>query len=355
MAGTMKGRLVALDRLPDGRGAAALVVDGRLEDLVIDPRPSARPLPGAIYRAIAGRPMKGQGGLIATLPDGETGFLRQARGIAPGQALLVQVAAHAEAGKAPPLRDRVLLRGRYAILSPGAPGVNPARALRDSPARAALVALAEAALAEGPGDCGAILRSAAGEAPEADVAAELAELAALARALAGEAETRAGPELLLEAPDAARLAWCDWAHPAPDAVDEAEGSFARHGIDDMIDALRHATHALSGGASMSVEATRALVAVDVNTGPDTSPAAGLKANIAAARALPSALRLRGLGGQVVVDFAPMPHKDRAVLEQTLGRAFREDAVETVLVGWTKMGLYEMQRRRSRLPLREVWP
>ena len=59
---------------------------------------------------------------------------------------------------------------------------------------------------------------------------------------------------------------------------------------------------------MMIEPTRALVAVDVNTGPDTSPAASLKANIAAARDLPRQLRLRGLGGQVVVDFAPMPKK-----------------------------------------------
>ena len=60
-----------------------------------------------------------------------------------------------------------------------------------------------------------------------------------------------------------------------------------------------------------------LVAVDVNTGADTSPAAALKANIAAAKALPRALRLRGLGGQVVVDFAPLSKKDRRQIEQVL--------------------------------------
>jgi hypothetical protein len=48
---------------------------------------------------------------------------------------------------------------------------------------------------------------------------------------------------------------------------------------------------------MMIEPTRALVAVDVNTGPDTSPAASLKANIAAARDLPRQLRLRGWAGR----------------------------------------------------------
>jgi Rne/Rng family ribonuclease len=97
------------------------------------------------------------------------------------------------------------------------------------------------------------------------------------------------------------------------------------------------------------------VAVDVNTGADTSPAAGLKANIAAARDLPRQLRLRGLGGQVVVDFAPMPKKDRGTLEQVLRAAFRAEGGETVLAGWTPLGLYELQRRRDRLPLSALLP
>ena len=82
----------------------------------------------------------------------------------------------------------------------------------------------------------------------------------------------------------------------------------------QLDALRAAHVPLGGGASMYVEPTRALVAVDVNTGGDTTPAAGLKANIAAARELPRQLRLRGLGGQITLDLAPMPKKDRRQFE-----------------------------------------
>jgi Ribonuclease G/E len=93
--------------------------------------------------------------------------------------------------------------------------------------------------------------------------------------------------------------------------------------------------------------------VDVNTGPDTSPAAGLKANIALARELPRQLRLRGLGGQVVLDLAPMPKKDRRVFEDALRAAFRRDDIETVLAGWTPLGHYELQRKRARVPLTDV--
>jgi Rne/Rng family ribonuclease len=107
--------------------------------------------------------------------------------------------------------------------------------------------------------------------------------------------------------------------------------------------------ALAAG-SMTIEPTRALVAVDVNTGADVSPAAGLKANLAAARELPRQLRLRGLGGQVVVDFAPLAIPDRPKVETALAAALRHDGIDTAIVGWTPLGHLELQRKRARRPL-----
>ena len=123
----------------------------------------------------------------------------------------------------------------------------------------------------------------------------------------------------------------------------------------MIDALRDPRVDFDNGGHMMVEPTRALVAVDVNTGPDTSPAASLKTNISAARDLPRQLRLRGLGGQVVGDFAPMPKKDRAILDQVIKAAFKAEGGETNLAGWTVLGLYEMTRKRDRQPLASLLP
>ena len=104
-----------------------------------------------------------------------------------------------------------------------------------------------------------------------------------------------------------------------------------------------------GEGMMFVEPTRALVAVDVNTGNDMSPAAALKTNLAAARALPRALRLRGLAGQISVDFVSMSKAHRRQVEQSLRAAFKTDPIETSLVGWTPMGLFELQRKRERPP------
>lgn len=343
----MKGRVVVLDQL-QGRDAAALLVDGVLEDLLIDPPKGASadaPLPGAIYRAVAERPMKGQGGVFVRLPSG-TGFLRQTSGIAPGQPLLVQVSGPAEPGKAVPVTLRLLFRSRYAIVTPGAPGLNISRRIRDEALRAALADLAQGAMAGAAAEIGLILRSACEGAGEDEITADIAAMRGLCEAVL--TDEAGGPELLVEGPGAHEAAWRDWAEPAPDAVVEA--GFAGMGVLEMIDALSLARVPLPGGGHMMVEPTRALVAIDVNTGPDTSPAASLKANIAAARDLPRQLRLRGLGGQIVVDFAPMHKRDRAILDQVIRAAFKGEA-EANLAGWTVLGLYEMTRKRDRLPLK----
>ena len=338
----MIGRVVVLDEIA-GRPAAALVVDGRLEDLAIDPAGDAA-LPGAIYRAVADRPVKGQGGLFVKLPGG-SGFVRQTAGIAPGQRLLVQVTGPAEPGKAVPVTTRLLFKSRFAILTPDAPGLNISRRIKDEATRDALAALAAEAMAGADKGLGLILRSASARADEADVAEDIASMRNLA--LAVLADTDGGPELLVEGASAHETAWREWGDPEPDDV--IEGGFAVFGLAEMIDDLLAPRVGLSGGGHMMIEPTRALVAVDVNTGPDTSPAASLKANIAAARELPRQLRLRGLGGQVVVDFAPMPKRDRAVLDQVIRAAFKGET-EANLAGWTTLGLYEMTRKRDRLPL-----
>ena len=338
----MKGRQIVLDHM-HGREAAALIVDGRLEDLLID---HDGPRVGAIYRAVADRPVKGQGGLFVSTPEG-TGFLRQVRGVSPGQALLVQVSGHAEPGKAMPVTQRILFKSRYAIVTPGAPGVNVSRAIRDEQTRAELTALAGGvALDEGTG---LILRSACEGADSHEIAADIEEMAALARAVMAD---DSGPaEKLTEGDGPHALAWRDWSDPAEVAT--APGSFADHGVLELIDAARRAHVPLPGGGSAFIEPTRALVAVDVNTGADTSPAAALKANIALARDLPRQLRIRGLGGQITIDVAPMPKKDRAAFENALRAAFRGDPIETVLAGWTPLGHYELSRKRERRPLSEV--
>ncbi len=338
----MKGSVIALGAWR-GRRAAAWVMDGRLEDLVLDP-PDDTPMPGAIYRAIADRPMKGQGGVTVRLPGGQRGFLRAAKGLRPGESLLVQVVSYAEPGKAVPVTQRLLFKSRFAIATPDAPGVNVSRRIADPDLRAELADLGNA---RAPDGTGLILRSSAAEAAPEDIATDIDTVLDLSARVLGDA-AGSEAELLLEGPDAHLAAWRDW--PAPDLLTDDQDAFATHGIDDLIDAERKARMDLSGGAYAFVEPTRALVAVDVNTGGDTTPAAGLKANLALIRSLPRALRCRGLGGQITLDLAPLAKKDRRQIESALKAAFRADPVETAFAGWTPLGHFELQRKRERAPL-----
>jgi Ribonuclease G/E len=242
---------------------------------------------------------------------------------------------------------RLLFKSRFAIVTPGAPGRNISRRIRDEALRALLDRLAAKGMAAADEGLGLILRSACAEAEPEAVAEDIAAMRGLAEAVT--ADLSGGPELLLDGPGAHDLAWRDWLDPAPDEVVTADGCFATQGVTEALDALVQPRVDLPGGGSMWIEETRALVAVDVNTGADTSPAAALKVNVAAARDLPRQLRLRGLGGQVVVDFAPIPKKERHILDQVIRAAFKSEG-ETNLAGWTHLGLYELTRRRDRLPL-----
>jgi len=347
----MEGRVVVLGQWK-GREAAALIVDGLLEDLLIEPREELAdiPQPGAILRGIVDRPMKGQGGVFVKLP-GTTGFLRQVSGLTPGQRVIVQVSGTAEAGKALPLTLRVLFKSRLCIVTPGAPGINISRRIREDDIREDLQSLASEAMQGAPRDLGLIIRSAAAEADDAEVADEIMQTRDLAIAVMGDVEGQ--PELLVDGAGPHQLAWREWSDPRPDEIAEGETAFEDHGVLEMIDDLCEPEVALPGGGSMVIEPTRALIAIDINTGNDTSPAAGLKANIAAARDLPRQLRLRGLGGQVTIDFAPVPKKDRGTLEQVLRAAFKGEAAETTLAGWTPLGCFEAQRKRDRMSLEDL--
>ncbi len=343
----MKGTLAVFDRL-DGRPAAARIVDGRLDDLLIDP-PEDRIRPGTIYRAKAGRPMKGQGGMILETPDGPL-FLRQSKGISAGETFLVKTTTYAEDSKATPCTPRLLFKSRFAMVTPGAAGRNISKAIRDEERGVELRDLLDGL--DMPEEMGLVLRTAAETADDRAIRDDACAMIDVAmKVLAEPADGKA--EMLLEGPGAEELAFRDW--PAPDATETGDGAFARTGVIDMIDALKSPREALPGGGHMFIEATRALVAVDVNTGADTSPAAGLKANIEALRALPRALRLRGLGGQIVIDAAPLSKKDRRQVESVARAAFRADPIETTLVDWTPLGHLEVVRKRERLPLKDCLP
>lgn len=324
----------------DSAGHAALLVDGRLEDLLMA-QTDTLPRPGEIIWSKVDRMVPSSGGAFVKLSADHMGFLREIKGLKQGGGVLVQISSYADPGKAMPVSRRVLFKSSLAIRTPEAPGINVSRQIRDPEERARLTAIAEQIAGEGTG---LILRSAAAGADEASVAEAIREVLAdeteVAKFVSNPPPAKA-PRLT-----SAGIAVRDWAGEIIETTD----AFEHLGISEQIQALASAEAPLPSGGSMVVEATRALVAVDVNTGANFSPGAAMTANIEAARELPRQLRLRGFGGQIVVDFAPLKKMHRKKIEETLRAAFKACPVDTTLAGWTPLGNFELSRKRERRPL-----
>ncbi|MDA9164024.1 ribonuclease E/G [Amylibacter sp.] len=344
-----KGRIVVLDEV-NGKPAAALLVNGQIHDLLIE-ADNNLPKPEAIYRGRTTLPMKGQNGIILDIGNGQKAFLRNAKGIPQGTQMTVQVATHAEIGKATPVVNKLIFKSRYCIVTPDAPGLNIARSIKDDEERDRLLEIVHEVSTNRSTEYGLIIRSSAMDIDADAISDDIKTMYDLADNVMSQ--TSGDPALIMPAPTAEMKAWRDWVNPDPDEVIKETNSFETMGIWDHIEKLKHSKSKLPNGASMIIEPTSAFVAVDVNTGNDFSLSAGLKANLAVAKELPNQLSLRGLGGQIIIDFAPSPKKDRKLIETALNSSFRKGKIDTVVVGWTMLGNFELQRKRERIPLSEL--
>ncbi len=128
--------------------------------------------------------------------------------------------------------------------------------------------------------------------------------------------------------------------------------YDRYDIDNQLDkALQKKVHLKSGG-SIIIESTEAMTVVDVNTGKFTGTGSLeetiLKTNLEAAEELVTQLRLRNIGGLIVIDFIDMASSsNRQKLSRTLERCLKEkDKFQSVTLKISEFGLVQMTRKRS---------
>lgn len=131
--------------------------------------------------------------------------------------------------------------------------------------------------------------------------------------------------------------------------------FALKGIETKIKKLltRHAW--LDNGAYLVIDYTEALTVIDVNTGKFTGDndlsKTILKTNIMAAKEIAKQLRLRAIGGIIIVDFIDMEDdEDRQKVLDALEEAAQNDKVKTNILGFVPLGLCQLTRKKSRLSL-----
>ena len=146
--------------------------------------------------------------------------------------------------------------------------------------------------------------------------------------------------------------WCD--RHAPDllprlsAHTDAQRLFDLRDLDSAIAELLDVRVALPLGGSLVIERTEALTVIDVNAGERGNP---LEVNLDAAAEIARQLRLRNVGGIVVVDFVNMRSRgDAERVLAALSQAVESDPVQTQVYGMSKLGLVELTRARRGTPL-----
>lgn len=293
-----------------------------------------------------------------------------ARLVSEGASILVQPIRPEIGDKGVGLTSDIAIPGALGVLMPRSPEIAVSRRIHQRAERKRL----KAVVAATTGGLGAIVRSAAGGAAADRLAAEFEQLMRVWRTIA--ASIIAAPALLLrptsaalraaiEAPARARI-WVDdrtaARHLAEDialwrpelagaiaAYDAAEPLFTRHDTDAQIDAALAPTVMLPGGGNIVIESTAALTAIDVNSGDSSGTAADI--DRIAATEIAHQLRLRGIGGIIVVDFPRLDDREqRDRLIETLRAAAAGDRVPVQVMGWTRAGLVELTRTRARASL-----
>ena len=340
----MKGVVIANSTFND-RPASAFVKDGKLIDFLIGSKTTDEPIPGAIYRGVVGRNIKGLNGVFVDLGKTNKGYLKLSNGLTPGSTILVQVTTIALEDKAPTLTQKIIFKSKYVHITPGKSGINLSRKIKNEELRGRLRIMCEDVIGENP-DFGLIIRSSCVEANESEIATDIKSMWALAHAVMQDNVGKS--ELLLDGASPEEYALREWSSNEPLIHLSGNEAFENSGIDEQIEALTQPYVKLGEDGSMYIESTRAMIAVDVNSRAGASSA--FKVNLKAAEILPKELRLRGLGGQIVIDFAPMAKNNRKKLETVLLKSLKEDPVESTLVGWTQMGHFEIQRKRERVQI-----
>ncbi len=358
----------------------AVVEEGRLTDYMTE-LTSREDLVGRVYKGVVKNAVPAVSGFFVDIGLAKNGFLREEDclpGAHPteGASLLVQVVKDSTATKGPLLTGKISLQGKYSVLLNEKGFIGVSRKIRSEKGRQALRRMAKEIL---PGGVGLIVRTAAGEAPEAEVEQELRRLAAAWQAIGRRCRITKAPALLYRGKDLTvracreflddttdRLVTDDRAsfqkmeallqEEAPEKKEklfyEPAPLFQKYHVEDQVNALFDREVPLPSGGSLVFDYAEALTAVDVNSGSfrqDGIPhgEAAYLVNREAAEELLRQVRMRGIGGMILVDFIDMEkEKQKEDLLALLRKGAARDRVTTVVLGITRLGLVEMTRKRT---------
>jgi ribonuclease E len=300
-----------------------------------------------------------------------------------GQEVLVQVIKEGIGTKGPTLSTYISIPGRYLVLMPGLNRIGVSRKITDEDQRRRLREILGDL--EPPKGLGFIIRTAGLDKTKKELRRDLAYLTRLWKVVVRRIKKLKAPASIYQESDMITRTIRDIFSNDIDTifVDEqkafdhaqeflqivmpryadrirhfAEGEplFHRYAIEGEIARIQQSRLPLPAGGSLVIDQTEALVAIDVNSGnfraDNDAEETAYRINLLAAREIARQLRLRDLGGVVVIDFIDMrEERHRRDVEQTLRDAVRRDRARTKILKMSAFGIVEMTRQRIRPSLK----
>lgn len=387
----------------------AIVEDGRLVDLDVEIAGNEQ-IRGNIYKGVVVRVEPGLQAAFVDIGLKKLGFLQmgelhpdnwkwrddiseEQRHRRPriqevlrrGQELIVQVEKGERDNKGSALTTYVSLPGRYMVLMPGSDSSGISRKVEAEGERKKLKEIiAEMTIPEG---YGYIIRTEAMGRTREELQKDLDSLIALYQGIKGQGESLKGAGLIYQESALIIRTIRDYFSADIDEVlvdskdvykdvreclkeidpqfeklvkmhQEKRPIFSRYQLEEQIDLIYEKKVPLKSGGSIFIEPTEALVSIDVNSGKSTGEKGvedtAFKTNMEAAEEAARQLRLRDLGGLIVIDFIDMrDRKHNVEVERTLKSALKADKARVNVSRISEFGLLEMSRQRIRQTLNQA--
>lgn len=312
-------------------------------------------------------------GFFVNIGDGKEAFLNgdeygmnEAK-LVEGQSVVVQVAQERHAEKNARLVRSIQLVGTYVVYCPYRMDVGASNKIEDKNKVAELI---DAVKGEVTGQEGWVLRTAAGDVDFTVIAEEMKQLRDTFENIRIKARNEQAPYLLYSKPDSV------WEYinfyknslekvvtnnrnlqdMLPDNVEcvISNSPFEEYGVDEVIGEALEKTVVLKHGGRVTIEETKACVAIDVDSGKDNGGGALNRLNEEAAYEIAKQIRLRNLAGKIVVDFAG--HSEYRYIKpllEILEKELNKDMTKSRVIGLSHGGLVEIIRVRKRPTLQEL--
>ena len=294
----------------------------------------------------------------------------------PGDEVIVQITKEGIGTKGPSLTTSLSIPGRYLVLMPSLPRLGVSRKIEDGTRRELRDALESL---NPPKDMGFIIRTAGQGKSKRELQRDLQYLVRLWKAVQARAQSSKAPAEVFRESDlvvrtlrdiftpAIRTIWVDSesvlkrvhefmqiAMPrqveAAKLYAEAVPLFHKYKLEEAIEQIYSRIVALPRGGTLVIDQTEALVAIDVNSakfrhGKDAEESAH-QLNVIAAKEIARQVRLRDLGGLILMDFVDMEKaENRRHVEKALRDAFKGDRARSRMLRMSKFGIVEMTRQR----------